>query len=243
MIFFYCSVSLADVTQELAYKVSQNGTEIGERKIQITYLPTSKRTPWGGKKIDFHTKLSLNIAGNPIHYEQRGAAQFSPDRASFVVSNQINQDLVELQGRRISSGTWIVHSIHNGVAKKVEFPGTEVKDISIEMFGMENWMEADPLHLLVIDSVDMYKVNGVWNEDKSIDYPVKHRDQAERSLSFYNDGVHINTVYNKDGILLYGNVQIQGVQLEVSLTTDIKELSFGDVLIPSGFEGINEKDL
>ena len=89
MIFFYCSVSLADVTQELVYKVSQNGIDIGKRTIQITYLPTSKASPWGGKKIDFHTEIQPNIAGSVIQYQQRGVAQFSPDRSSFVVSNQI----------------------------------------------------------------------------------------------------------------------------------------------------------
>ena len=243
LIIFCYSVSLADVTQELVYDISQNGSKIGERKVQITYLPTSKASPWGGKKIDFHTEIDIDVAGLPIRYEQRGAAQFSPDRASFVVSNQVNQDLIELQGRRISSGTWIVHSIHNGIAQKLEFPATEVRDISIEIFGMENWMEDDPLNLLVVDGVDLYKINSVWKENKSISYPAKHNKQAERMLGMNDGSVAMNTVYNKDGILLYGSIQIQGVQLEVSLSTEIKDLSFGEVLIPPGFEGITEKDL
>ena len=197
MIFFYCSVSLADVTQELVYKVSQNGMDIGKRTVQITYLPTSKASPWGGKKIDFHTEIQPNIAGSIIQYQQRGVAQFSPDRSSFVVSNQIAQDLVEIQGRRTASGSWKVHSIHNGIAKKVEFSGTEVRDISIELFGMGSWLEDDPLDLLVVDGIDMYKINTVWKDNDKNSIPKNYIREAEQSIYFVEDNTTINAVTDR----------------------------------------------
>ena len=169
MPFFCYSVSLAEVSQELVYQVLQKGVEVGKRTVEITYLPSSKSSPWGGKKIDFHSDIQLNIAGMDVHYVQRGAALFSSNRSSFVVSNQINEDLIEMQGQRSSAGKWIVYSISNGTTNTVEYPSSQAQDISIEMFGVENWMEGDPLSILFVDGTELYNINTVWSEGSELD--------------------------------------------------------------------------
>ena len=243
LLFFSYSLSWADVTQELLYKVSQNGTEVGQRTVQITYIPVSEKDPMGGKKIEFQSKIRFSVAGIPIDYAQNGVAYFSSGRSSFVVSNQINETLVEYQGKKTSAGGWSVFIIGEGRAQKVDVPLAKAHNLSVEMFGVKSWYEDDFMDLLLIDGGELYSLNGVCKYNEKISNPTNNLEKVDRKMSVTDGEFKVNSVYTEDDILLSGNISIHGVEVRLELATELKDLYFGEVKAPGGFDGIKEKDL
>ena len=243
LLFLSNSLSWADVTQELLYKVSQDGADIGQRTVQITYIPASSTEPMGGKKIEFQSDMTLSIAGISIKYAQKGMAYFSSNRSSFVVSNQINGELVEFQGKKTAAGGWSVYVIKKGTAQKIDIPISRANNLSIEMFGAQSWYEDDFMDVLLIDGRDLFNVNSVCKDGVGVKEPILNRERVDRKISIKDKEFYINSVYTKEDILLYSDVSIQGVQFQLNLKTDLEDLYFGEIKSPGEFSGIEEKDL
>ena len=237
------AIAWAENVQEFVYTISQNGMEIGQRNVAITYMPKSNSIPHAYKKVEISSDCTLNIAGKAIRYQQKGVGQFSPTRSNFVISNQIEDTVVEFQGKRDKSGNWTVFTINKGSSKKTIYSPLEVNITSIEMFLPRVWLEEDRLDLLLVDTDQLILQNSVWKEAKKRVNGIPLQDHIEQSNTTSTKDVLMNDVRDKDGILLFTNIQALGTELSLSLQSLPNEMFFGEIKEDNNFSGIEEQEL
>jgi hypothetical protein len=233
----------AESVQNFVYKVTQNGAEIGHRNVVITYVPSSEKRPGGAKKIEISSDLTLSIGGKSIRYQQKGVGQFSKRRSNFVVSNEVDGVLTEVQGRRSVSGVWTIHTIYDGSFQKKEYSPLQVQNTSLELFLPNQWTENDVLDCLIVDGSETFVVNSVWDKGFSIKEIEMGNEMIEKKLSIKVEKYHPNTVWSKEGYLLGANVALFGKEFLMLLEELPKEVYYGDVKEQNDFSGIQEQDL
>ena len=233
----------AEERQELVYTISQNGKEIGQRNVVITYFPPSKSTSTAYKKVEFFSDCTLNIAGKSVRYQQKGLGQFSATRSNFVISNQIDGRTIEKQGKRDLNGNWTVFNIEEGKVTKEKYTSMEVYLTSIEMFIPKIWMDGDRLDVLIIEGEDSIVQNTVWNSEKVKIGDEKIKDYIEQSNTASTNDLSISDVRDKDGILLFTSVQALGTDISFALRSIPKDINYGELREENTFSGIEEQEL
>ena len=242
LLFGLANVWAAEV-QEFVYTVSQNGKEIGQRSVVITHLPPSKSIPTAYKKVEMFSDFTLNVAGDSIRYQQKGVGQFSSTRSSFVISNQINEKTTEMQGKRDRRGNWTVFSINDGVVKKESYSSMDVYLTSMELFTPKIWEGGDRLDVLVVDGEDFLVQNSVW-EEYSIQMETKElEDFVEQSNRAVLQQTSLSDVRDKDGVLLFAELQTLGTKISFSLKSIPSDRDYGEIKEENTFSGIEEQDL
>ena len=103
----------------------------------IRYTPPSEFQPQGGRTIESWTEIDVTIAGQPQKYRNRVTAQISPSSYQFVSAIGLNDDLLEVQGRKLSSGRWLVSEISSEGLQKSEYRPSELHNISVAFFDPE----------------------------------------------------------------------------------------------------------
>ena len=243
MLLLCLSMVWAKGAQSFVYKVLQNGEQVGQRNVVITYLPSSKKQPDGATKVEIDSDVTLNIAGRSVRYQQKGVGVFSKRRSNFVVSNHVDGMLTEFQGKRSSSGLWTVHSIYDGSFTKLEYSPLQVQNTSMELFIPEQKMENDPFDCMIVDGTEILIKNSVWESRSSRDFSNVNKTEIEQNLTISVENNNINSVWNKDGYLLGANISILGMEFSMILEDIPKERYFGDVHEKNDFQGIQEEEL
>ena len=233
----------AEERQELVYTISQNGREIGQRNVVITYFPPSKSVPTAYKKVEVSSDCTLNIAGKSVRYQQKGLGQFSAIRSNFVISNQIDDRTIEKQGKRDINGNWTVFNIQEGKVLKEKYTSMEVYLTSIEMFIPKIWMDGDRLDVLILEGEYSLVQNTVWKEGKVKISDKKIKDHIEQSNTASTNDVSISDVRDKDGVLLFSSIQALGTDISFSLTSMPKDINYGELKEENTFSGIEEQEL
>ena len=243
MLLLCLSMVWAKGTQSFVYKVLQNGEQVGHRNVVITYLPSSKKQPEGATKVEIDSDVTLSVAGRSVRYQQKGVGVFSKRRSNFVVSNNVDGMLTELQGKRSISGLWTVHSIYEGSFSKLEYSPLQVKNTSMELFIPEQKMENDAFDCMIIDGTEVLIQNSVWKKSNYRNYSGINNLEIEKNLEIEIENNNINSVWNKDGYLLGANVNILGMKFSMILQDIPKERFFGDINEKNDFQGIQEEEL
>jgi hypothetical protein len=233
----------AESVQSFVYKVLQNGTEIGRRNVVITYVPSSEIRPDGAQKIEISSDLTLSIGGKSIRYQQKGVGQFSKRRSNFVVSNDVDGALTEIQGKRSQEGVWTIHTIYDGSFQRIEYSPLQVQNTSMELFLPNHRVENDSLDCLIVDGSDLFVVNSVWNKGFDIKNKRILKDKIETKLVFRYDKHNTNSVWSKEGYLLGANVVIFGKEYTLVLEEFPEEIYYGDIKEENDFSGIQEQEL
>ena len=243
MLLLCLSMAWAESVQNFVYKVMQNGAEIGRRNVVITYVPSSKNRPGGAKKIEISSDITLSLGGKSIRYQQKGVGQFSKRRSNFVVSNEVDGVLTEVQGRRSVSGVWTIHTIYDGSFQKMEYSPLMVQSTSFELFLPHHWAENDPLDCLIVDGSETFVVNGVWSKGNGVQIEGLIEEEIETKLSTKVASYLPNGVWNKEGYLLGAQIVLFGKDFSLLLENLPKEIYYGDVKEQNDFSGIQEQEL
>ncbi|MEC7985767.1 MAG: hypothetical protein VX278_11435 [Myxococcota bacterium] len=248
MIYILLSSTLcawAESSQNLTYDLSVNGVAVGERRVDVTYLPSSKSNPLGMRRVELWTTANMNIQGQEVSYTQRGTAQFSDQRASFVISTKINEQITEIQGKKAKNGNWIVHQISNTALKKTEYRRGEVSAISLELFDpgqVDFWQPQDSYQLLVLEGLDPFIIQGVWSEEKG-NLSAEIQSLAAKQLQGKSKEGVLNAVWSDAGMLIDWDVAIMGVELNANIRSVPPAPNFGEIVSPQKLTGIEEQEL
>ena len=243
MLLLCLSMAWAKGAQSFVYKVLQNGEQVGQRNVVITYLPSSKKQPDGATQVEIDSNVTLNIAGRSVRYQQKGIGVFSKRRSNFVVSNNVDGMLTEIQGKRSISGLWTVYSIYEGSFTKLEYSPLQVQETSMELFIPDQKIESDPFDCMIVDGTEIVIQNSVWKKSKKKSFAGVDKNRIENNLNVVIENNNINSVWSKDGYLLGANVNILGMRFSMILENIPKERYFGDVNEKNAFQGIQEEEL
>ena len=236
----------AEGKQSLVYDLSINGLVVGERKLDITYIPSSKSNPLGMRRIEVKTTLKATIKGEEIDYSQRGTAQISERRSSFVVSTKINNAVTEIQGKRSKKGNWFVHKISATGLEKKEYRRSQVSAISLELFDpghIDFWQDKEPYKILVLEGLEPVVVSGAWAMQDVVNLSSEVRSLAAKKLQGKSVQGVLNAVWSDDGMLIDWSVDIMGVELNADIRSIPKSPNFGEITFPNAFDGVEEQEL
>jgi len=236
----------AKSTQNLVYDLSLNGSVVGERRVDITYVPSSRSNPLGMRRIELWTTLTTTVQGEKIAYTQRGTAQSSDKKASFVISTKINEQVTELQGKRSKKGNWLVHQISMSGLKKTEFRRSELSAISLELFDprkSEIWSLEEPYQILIVEGLEPFVLQGVWSGKGSTALPPDVKALAAKQLQGKSSKGILNLVWSDDGMLIDWDIAIMGLELNADLRSVPHPPNFGDIVSPKKLGGIEEQEL
>ena len=243
MLCLFLSMAWAETVQIFVYKVMQNNVEVGRRNIVITDIPSSILMPDGAKKIEITSDISFRIGGSDIRYQQKGVGQFSLRKANFVISNQLNNEITEFQGKRDSNGSWTVFTIREGSVQKQQFSPLQVQYSSFELFLPKVRRVQDSFAYFFVDTEETLVKNSVWSDSNIRSFTGLESSAIENSLQVHLPEFDINTVWNKDGILLGANIFAFGTELSLVLEELPKEIYFGEIGEKNDFSGIQEQEL
>ena len=235
-----------DSTQNLVYDLSINGVTVGQRKVDITYIPSSKSNPLGMRRIELWTTAKLTIQGQEFAYTQRGMAQLSEQKVNFVISTQLNDQITEVQGKRSKEGNWLVHQISAKNLKKTEYRRAQVSAISLELFDparSELWQSQESYQILVIEALEPFIMQGSWEKAETKVVNTEIRSLAAKKLKGKSKDGILNAVWSDDGMLIDWDIAIMGIELHADIRSAPQSPNFGDIISPQKLADIEEKEL
>ncbi len=236
MIYILFSAMLcanAESAQSLVYDLSVDNAVVGERRVDVTYLPSSKSNPLGMRRIELWTTLKTTVQGAAVSYTQRCTAQLSEQKASFVISTQLNDQVTELQGKRFKDGSWLVHQISDTDVKKIELRKTQVSAVSLELFDpgrAELWQAQDSYQLLVLEGLEPFIVQGAWSEKDMVLTDESLQAIAAKQLQGKSKEGILNAVWSADGMLIDWDIAIMGITLHADIRSVPKPPNFGELV-------------
>jgi hypothetical protein len=231
-------------TQNISYSVHLNGEKIGVREVTIRYLPASEFQPQGGRVIESWTDLNVVIAGKSQSYRNRVTAQISPSSYQFVSSIGLNGDLLEVQGRRLSSGRWLVNEISTKGKSTSEYRSSEVHNISVALFDPEqtdDWQPNRSQGIFYTEAGDRWV--GEWSEGSAIVFQRNGTEISATEHIFQSDKGKLTAVWDDNGLLLSWGAVILGVEVKGEIDTLPEAPDFGNIEVLPTFGTVQEKEL
>lgn len=238
-------VSLAsDGSQSFSYDLIANGKTIGKREITVRYMPASEFYPDGSRVIESWTEIDVSVAGLKQSYRNRATTHISKSKSNFISSISLNDDLLEIQGRQLSSGRWIVHEITKDGKRSTEYRFSEFQNYSLSLFDAEqirNWPTVSGFNMLMIESGDLWLGN--WSEGQEKEITVENNLIIGNELIYQSDKGTMTTVFSSDGVLLQWSTVILGINVEGKITHEPEAPDFGAIDGLPTFESVQEKEL
>ena len=133
------SVSAWGSDQVMRYSLDLDGVSVGERQVEIRYLPPPEGEIDQARMI--RSTMSLNISLDRLSYRMvsRVSAMHGPSGTNFVTSVQENEAIREIQARAERGGEWSVSGLENGERTEWTFRRGEVGVTSMEMLDPERY--------------------------------------------------------------------------------------------------------
>ena len=241
------SVAQADSSQQLVYDLSIRGKLVGRRDLKITYIPASTSKPLGLRRIEAYTEIDHVIAGKEIKYRQRATAQISGQSAKkFVSSVSINDQVTEIQGRKLRDGSWMVYVVVPGKAMEKHYSRSEIHAFSLELFDpgqLMQWQEKRSFRILSVDGNVPEIWRGVWKDEGTSGISNTHKKIHGRQLSMKAEKGKLNALWAYNGILLDWSVDINGLKIDADIREIPKNPKFGEIKKIKSFKGVDEEEL
>ncbi|MEC8380515.1 MAG: hypothetical protein VXZ96_09365 [Myxococcota bacterium] len=244
MIHLFMSAWAASGNQELSYTIRLNGKKVGERTVVIRYTAPSEFQPQGGKTIESWTEIDATIAGMPQKYRNRVTAQLSPTSHQFVSVIGLNDDSLELQGRRLSSGRWMVSEITTDGLQRSEYRPSELTNVSLSLFDpeqMASWWNGREQGIFLTEAGERWV--GQWSEGTEVDINRNGETVIGNRYVFKGDKGDLVAIWDSNGNLLDWESKIMGVKVEGHITRFPDAPDFGRIDVLPSFGTVQEKEL
>ena len=242
--YFFTSAWASSGNQELSYTIRLNGKKVGERNVMIRYTPPSEFQPQGGRTIESWTEAEISIAGQVQRYRNRATAEISASSYQFVSAIGLNEDLLELQGRRLSSGRWFVSEISSEGLQKSEYRPSELHNVSVAFFDPEqqgSWLTGRQQGILHTEAGEIWL--GTWSEGSEVSINRNGETVTAMSYTFQSDKGNLVAVWDSNGILLRWESVILGVSVEGEIDKLPEAPDFGSIDVLPSFGTVQEKEL
>ena len=245
-VFFSLAVA-AESSQQLVYDLSIRGKLVGRRDVKITYIPASESKPLGSRRLESYTEIDHVVAGNPIKYRQRATAQISGKGSKkFVSSVSINDQVTEIQGRKLRDGSWSVYVVVPGTATEENYGRSQIDGFSLELFDpaqASKWQAEQSTKLLAIDGSVPEIWRGLWVNDGSADLRSTDKKMQGRQLSIKAKQGKLDMLWAQNGILLDWKVSLMGMTINADLREIPQDPKFGEIKNIKSFQGVQEEEL
>lgn len=241
---FLMNVLASTGTQNITYNVHLNNEKIGVREVTIRYIPASEFQPQGARIIESWTDLSVVIAGKPQNYRNRVTAQISPSSYQFVSSIGLNDDLLEVQGRRLSSGRWLVNEISQNGKSTSEYRSSEIHNLSLALFDPEQsdeWQPNRSQGIFYTEAGDRWV--GTWSEGSEVVFSRNGTEILAKKHFFQSDKGTLTAVWDENGLLLSWGAVILGLEVKGEIDSLPQAPDFGNIDVLPTFGTVQEKEL
>jgi len=146
-------------TQELHYTLSIDGRDVGVRTVSIRHFPPAEGSTMESRVIESWTEMATTIAGMPVQLRSRESARILGGRSSFSAAVEENGKARDVQGRRMSDGSWRISVVADGKRSSTRLKRSEVTLTSMDLLDPERHRllgSADMARVLVASSGEVY---------------------------------------------------------------------------------------
>lgn len=240
----FTAFSLAAPSQSLVYDLTVNGRHVGTRTVKIEYRPATEAYPYESRYMIFKTDIHTKIAGQDVVYKQYATGVFALKEMEFEATNTLNHDSFEIQGRKRSNESWIIHEILPSGVTTTEYSKEDLSNISLSLFDpgqAEQWQQDDIQKLYYLESSTIDE--GSWSKGDDISIQSMNRTVLGHRY-LYNSGFGTVTgVWSDTGILLKGDIELAGLNVTAKIQNVPGLLDVAKTSIYNTFDGVTEEAL
>lgn len=222
------SVSAWGSDQVLRYSLDLEGVPVGERQVEIRYLPPPEGELDQARMIRSTMSLEINLDRHSYRMISRVSAMHGPSGTNFVTSVQENEAIREIQARAERDGAWSVSGLENGERTGWSFRRGEVGVTSMEMLDPERYrrlLDGPTAPMLVAETGQV--MLGQIQDMGETQMQIAGQQVNVHRIGWVSEAGAMELNYSENGLLLDYSLDFLGKRLHARLEQLPNERSWG----------------